>query len=129
MDAFKLSDGPLLRLQFNPLYLRFKNIALSEPLLVNRLISPTAHVTGINVQPMHLFRQAPGKGFFEISQQTAPVLAKQFVGRGGAQALHFGLGPAIQIDELTIYWPDGAVEKHQDIESDRLVTFKHVADL
>ena len=41
---------------------------------------------------------------------------------------HFGLGSATQVDELTIYWPDGAVEKHQDIESDRLVTFKHVAD-
>ncbi|MEK8020399.1 MAG: ASPIC/UnbV domain-containing protein, partial [Candidatus Parabeggiatoa sp.] len=42
--------------------------------------------------------------------------------------LHFGLGSATQVDELTIYWPDGAVEKNKDIESDRLVIFKHVAD-
>jgi len=41
--------------------------------------------------------------------------------------MHFGLGLATRIDEQTIYWPDGAVEKHQAIESDRLVIFKHVA--
>jgi len=161
--------------------------------------------TLLQPQRMHLFHHEPGRGFIEVGQQAAPVLAKPVVGRGGAQAdydgdgkidiavmvhsgvplllhntstgdghwlalrlrqsggntyalgarvtvrtgelvqtaqvgaegsylsqhhsdRHFGLGPATQIDELTIYWPDGAVEKHQDIESDRLLTFKHVAD-
>jgi len=154
---------------------------------------------------MHLFRQEPGKGFFEIGQHAAPVLAEPFVGRGGAHAdydgdgkmdmavmvhggvplllhntssgdnhwfalrlrqsggnthalgaritvrtgemvqtaqvgiegsylsqhhsdLHFGLGTTTRIDELTIYWPDGAVEKHQNIKSDQRVTFTHVAN-
>jgi len=39
-DAMSLSEADIVRV---------KEIALSEPLLVNRLISPTAHVTGINV--------------------------------------------------------------------------------
>jgi len=39
-DAKSLSEVDIVRV---------KEIALSEPLLVNRLISPTAHVTGINV--------------------------------------------------------------------------------
>lgn len=165
--------------------------------------------TRLKPQIMHIFRQAPGKGFFEIAQQAAPVLAEPFVGRGGAQAdydgdgkmdiavmvyggaplllhnistststgdghwfalrlrqkggnsfalgtrvtvrtgnlvqtalvgtngsylsqhhsdLHFGLGSAIKVDELTIYWSDGVVEKYQNIEADRLVTFEHVAN-
>ncbi len=160
--------------------------------------------TLLQPQRMHIFRHEPGRGFIEVGKQAAPVLAKPFVGRGGAHAdydgdgkmdiavlvhsgvplllhntsagdghwvalrlrqsggntyalgtrvtvrtgelvqtvqvgaegsylsqhdsdLHFGLGLATRIDELTIYWPDGAVEKHQNIESDRLVTFKHVA--
>lgn len=41
---------------------------------------------------------------------------------------HFGLGSATQVDELIIYWPDGAVEKFQNIESDQLVIFKHMAN-
>jgi len=37
-------------------------------------------------QQLHLFRQQAGKGFYEISQYAGKELAKEFVGRGGAQA-------------------------------------------
>jgi uncharacterized protein len=45
-----------------------KKVALSEPLLVNRLISPTAHVTGINVTI-----NLPGKSIIEVPEVAAFV--------------------------------------------------------
>ena len=45
-----------------------KKVALSEPLLVNRLISPTAHVTGINVTI-----NLPGKSITEVPEVAAFV--------------------------------------------------------
>ena len=45
-----------------------KKIALSEPLLINRLISPTAHVTGINVTI-----NLPGKTITEVPEVAAFV--------------------------------------------------------
>lgn len=51
------------------LYLeRIKKIALSEPLLINRLISPSAHVTGINVTI-----NLPGKTITEVPEVAAFV--------------------------------------------------------
>ena len=45
-----------------------KKVALSEPLLVNRLISPSAHVTGINVTI-----NLPGKTITEVPEVAAFV--------------------------------------------------------
>ncbi len=45
---------------------RIKKIALSEPLLVNRMISPSGHVTAVNVN-VHM----PGKSMDEIPEVTA----------------------------------------------------------
>ena len=45
-----------------------KQIALSEPLLINRLISPSAHVTGINVTI-----NLPGKTITEVPEVAAFV--------------------------------------------------------
>ncbi|TDJ49092.1 MAG: RND family transporter, partial [Nitrospina sp.] len=47
---------------------RIKTIALSEPLLINRLISPKAHVTGINVTI-----NLPGKTITEVPEVAAFV--------------------------------------------------------
>jgi len=54
---------------------RIKNIALAEPLLLNRLISPTAHTTGINVTI-----NLPGKSINEVPEVAAFVrkMAEQF---------------------------------------------------
>jgi hypothetical protein len=155
-------------------------------------------------QPMQLFWQDPGKGFFEVARQSGTALTKPFVGRGGAHAdydgdgrvdiavmvhggqplllhnisatddhwitlrlrqrggnsralgarvlvrsgqatqtaqvgangsylsqshtdLHFGLGDQSKIDDITIFWPDGTVEKRTDIESDQLLELTHSA--
>ena len=61
-----LNDGDLKRIE---------KIALSEPLLLNRLISPKAHVTGINVT----FQQ-PGKTIFEVPEivKVARNMADEF---------------------------------------------------
>jgi predicted RND superfamily exporter protein len=45
---------------------RIKQIALSEPLLINRIISPTGHVTGVNVTIM-----LPGQSLEEVPQVAA----------------------------------------------------------
>jgi len=47
---------------------RIKQIALSEPLLVNRLISPSGHVTGVNVNIIK-----PGKSMYESPEVAAYV--------------------------------------------------------
>lgn len=43
-------------------------------------------------QHMQIFHQQPPKGYFEVGRQTAPALARAFVGRGGAQADYDGDG-------------------------------------
>lgn len=61
-----LNDGDLKRIE---------QTALSEPLLLNRLISPEAHVTGINIT----FQQ-PGKTIFEVPEivKAARKMADEF---------------------------------------------------
>jgi hypothetical protein len=49
---------------------RIRQIALTEPLLLNRLISPKAHVTGINVTVA-----LPGRSLTEIPEVSARVRA------------------------------------------------------
>ena len=62
-DLVKNAEG------LSDLYLeRIKKIALSEPLLINRLVSPSAHVTGINVTI-----NLPGKSISEVPEVAAFV--------------------------------------------------------
>jgi len=56
-DAAELSDRELERI---------KGIALCEPLLVNRLISPSGHVTGVNVTVL-----LPGESLKEVPEIAA----------------------------------------------------------
>lgn len=39
--------------------------------------------------------------------------------------LHFGLGQAETVDELTIHWPDGHVETHHDLPANRIIELVH----
>ncbi len=57
VDPAGLSDSDLVRI---------RNIALSEPILVNRLISASGHVTAVNVNVM-----LPGKSFDEVPAVAA----------------------------------------------------------
>ncbi|KRT54916.1 putative exporter protein, RND superfamily [endosymbiont of Ridgeia piscesae] len=65
LDAANLSDAALEQK---------RQIAVSDPLLVNRLISPSAHVTGVNVTI-----QLPGKKLSEVPEvaQAAEVLKQE----------------------------------------------------
>jgi len=49
---------------------RVKEIALAEPLLINRLISPRTHVTGVNATIL-----LPGKGLHEVPEVVAKARA------------------------------------------------------
>ena len=45
-----------------------------------------------------------------------------FMGQNAAQ-VHFGLGEATRLDQLTIRWPNGAVQEFMDLEINRHVRF------
>ncbi|UCF17782.1 MAG: MMPL family transporter, partial [Phycisphaerales bacterium] len=72
VDAAELSDSELERI---------KEIALCEPLLVNRLISPSGHVTGVNVTIL-----LPGQSLKEVpevaayARQLADTLCEKYPG-------------------------------------------------
>ncbi len=153
-------------------------------------------------QLMHIYRQIPPRGFFEVGRHICPRLATPFVGRGGAHAdfdgdgqidiavlqyggellllhntskntghwlrvqlsqqngntqalgarvrvrvgdvvqafqvgaggaylsqppnwLHFGLGDATTVDEISIVWPDGHEEQFTDVAADQTVRYTH----
>ncbi len=42
--------------------------------------------------------------------------------------LHFGLGAADRVDELTVQWPDGATERHQQVAARQVLVLTHRAD-
>ena len=68
-DGLVVEDLVTNAMRLPDLYVeRKKKIALSEPLLVNRLISPSAHVTGINVTI-----NLPGKTITEVPEVAAFV--------------------------------------------------------
>jgi enediyne biosynthesis protein E4 len=45
-----------------------------------------------------------------------------FMGQNAAH-VHFGLGNATKLDQLTIRWPSGAVQEFKDLEINRHVRF------
>ena len=36
----------------------------------------------------------------------------------GDPRLHFGLGPAVRVDEVEVRWPSGRVERFRDLNAD-----------
>jgi len=61
------------------------------------------------------------------STQTAQVGAGASYLSQHDTDLHFGLGNSPQIDEITIFWPDGLVEKLNDIQPDQILKLNHSA--
>ena len=61
------------------------------------------------------------------SVQTAQIGADGSYLSQNQTDLHFGLGGAGMIDELTIHWPDGSLETYADITPNRTITFTHAA--
>ena len=161
--------------------------------------------TRLQAQAMHVYRQQPGKGYYEVGARACAALNEPLVGRGGAQAdydadgkvdiavaahggktlllrnltsgdrhwlslrlrqrggntraigarvklmaggkgqtaqivgggtylsqndtdLHFGLGDATRVEEINIHWPDGVVQRFQDLDVDRLHVYEHQAN-
>lgn len=65
--------------------------------------------------------------------RSGPLTQIAQVGTGGSYLsqnhtdLHFGLKDQSSIDEITIFWPDGVVQRRTDIEPDRIVLLTHSA--
>ncbi len=82
-------------------------IALSEPMLLNRLVSPTGHVTGVNITVL-----APGKSLNEVTEVTefARVIVDSFkkahpdidIYLSGGVAFDNAFGEASQKDMATL---------------------------
>ena len=69
-----------------------------------------------------------------VQTRTGSIVRTAQVGAGGtylsqsASDLHFGLGDSATVDEISITWPDGVVERHLDLPVDQLHTFTHTAE-
>lgn len=50
------------------------------------------------------------------------------LGAGNELTLHFGLGTAVSIDELTIQWPDGRTQQFTTVPADRQVNLPYPLD-
>jgi len=97
-NAKSLSDADLERI---------RKIALSEPLLVNRLVSPAGHVTGVNVEII-----LPGKSVDEVkkvaafARETADEFRRKYPGidiySSGGVMVDNGFGEASEDDMSTL---------------------------
>ncbi len=102
-----------------------------QPLLLRNTSPATGHWLVVRLRQRDSNTQALGS---RVSVRTGNLTQTAQVGTEGSylsQAhsdLHFGLGAATQIDELTIHWPDGTVEKRVDLKPDRLARFDHEPD-
>jgi hypothetical protein len=57
-------------------------------------------------------------------RQLGLALATYSYGSGNDPRAHFGLGPATEVDEITVLWPDGQRESFPGSPADRLVTLR-----
>jgi hypothetical protein len=102
-----------------------------QPLLLRNTSPLTGHWLAIRLRQSDLNTRALGSRVFV---RTGDLVQSAQLGAEGSylsQAygdLHFGLGTATRIDELIIHWPDGSVEKHADLQVDRLIRFDHQPD-
>ena len=99
-----------------------------QPLLLRNTTPTTSHWLAVRLRQSDGNTQALGS---RVVVRTGDLVQTAQLGADGSylsQAhsdLHFGLGEATRIDELTIRWPDGSVEKHVDLATDRLLRFDH----
>ena len=102
-----------------------------QPLLLHNTSITEDHWLTVRLRQRDGNTQALGG---RVSLRTGDLVQTAQVGTEGSylsQAhtdLHFGVGAATRIDELTIRWPDGATETHTDLEPDRVVRFDHTPD-
>jgi hypothetical protein len=101
-----------------------------QPLLLHNISKGDNHWLGIRL------RQQGGNTFAlgaRVLVHTGETIQTMQVGGGCSYLsqhhtdLHFGLGATADVSEVTIHWPDGSVEKHQNIQPDQLVEFRHRA--
>jgi hypothetical protein len=102
-----------------------------QPLLFHNTLEGDNHWLGVRLRQQGGNTQALGA---RVSIRTGTVTRIAQVGAGGSYLsqhhtdLHFGLGGEASVTELSIYWPDGNIERHANVPADELVTFIHNAD-
>jgi hypothetical protein len=101
-----------------------------QPLLLHNTSATDHHWIGLRLRQTGGNTRALGARVLlssGSSTQTAQVGAgASYLSQHGTD-LHFGLGDSSQIDEITIFWPDGLVEKLNDIQPDQILEINHSA--
>ncbi len=102
-----------------------------HPLLLHNTSTDSGHWVAVRLRQIGGNTHALGARVairVDTEIQTAQVGTEGSYLSQHSSDLHFGLGTATLVDEITIYWPDGVVEKQADLEVDRVVRFEHVAE-
>ncbi len=96
-----------------------------EVQLLRNVAPETGHWIGVQLRQRGGNTRALGA---RVQVTTGSLVQTAQVGADGSYlsqsqtCLHFGLGPAETIDELTITWPDGAREVHRSLPVDRVIS-------
>jgi hypothetical protein len=102
-----------------------------QPLLLHNTSTEDRHWLVVRLRQTGANTRALGA---LVSVRSGELVQTAQVGVGGSYLsqnhgdLHFGLASSERIDQLTIRWPDGATEKLNDLEADRVVEIVHQAD-
>ncbi len=97
-------------------------------LLLHNTSTDTGHWLQVQLQQQGRNTQALGA---RVTVRTGDVVQCFQVGAGGTylsqspNRLHFGLGDAETVDEVSILWPDGQQEQHADVPVDQLIRYSH----
>ncbi|MDX1495572.1 MAG: ASPIC/UnbV domain-containing protein, partial [Longimicrobiales bacterium] len=76
-----------------------------------RMATPNSHALGAVVRAW----------VGDLTQSRLITAGTSFLGQEPAEA-HFGLGPATQVDELRVEWPDGRVSRLFDLPVNQVLT-------
>jgi hypothetical protein len=99
-----------------------------QPMLLHNESVDVGHWIVIRLRQVGANTRALGA---RVTVRTGDVVQSAQVGADSSYLsqnetdLHFGVGQAKVVDELTIDWPDGSQEAHYDLEPDRRMSYTH----
>ena len=109
-DLDRDGDLDLVAVHFGEQAGIYKNELAGSRRLLIRLHGKTSHRDGIGAR---ISLRAGG------TRQVREVALAHGFASSGESVVHFGLGSAETVEELTVHWPSGAVQQFEQLEADR----------